>query len=335
MMESYVFQDGKLAAAAQKAAVFVFTAPTDGERKRLVEEFGLDHHELSSSLDPDELGRVCHEGTRTAVILKRPRNYSASDHLLFLVASIGVFLTPQRMVIVASDPVDLGDERIVHRVRDQRDLLLRLLYGTIAHFLAHLRIIYSLSEALEKRVHASMSNRYLMDMFTLEKSLVYFVNGTGSNQAVIEKLRAGSAKWKLNAAQREVLDEILIENQQCSKQAEIYSNILTGLMDARGSVVNNNMNALMKRLTVISVIFLPLNVLAGMGGMSEFSAWTKGIPWWLSYPAFLVGLIPIGLLTWMFLRSRGADREERRPSPSRLPASRPSRSTSGGTDRPR
>jgi len=326
MVESFIFQDGKLAAAGEKASVFVFTAPTEEERGRLQEEFGLARHEIASALDPDELGRVGIDGARASVILKRPRNYSASDNLLFLVASIGVFLTPKRVVVVASDPVDLGDERIVHGVQDPADLLLRLIYDTIAHFLAHLRIIHSLSEALEKRVNSSMNNRYLLDLFTLQKSLVYFVDGIGTNMDVIARLHAdaahgasgtahgasGTARWKLGGAQRELLEEILIENRQCARQAEIYSSILRGLVEARGAVTSNSVNVHLKRLTVICVVFLPMTVLACMGGMSEFSRWTGGIPWWLSYPAFLVGLVPVGLLTYMILRSRGMDREERR-----------------------
>jgi magnesium transporter len=143
-----------------------------------------------------------------------------------------------------------------------------------------------------------MGNKYLLDMFTLEKSLVYFVNGIGSNQMVLEKMRASAGKLKLTASQLEILEDILIENQQCSKQADIYSNILTGLMDARGSVVNNNLSMLMKKLTVISVVFLPMNVLAGMGGMSEFSGWTQGVPFWISYPLFLAGLGLVGFSTY-------------------------------------
>jgi magnesium transporter len=115
-------------------------------------------------------------------------------------------------------------------------------------------------------------------------------------------MRASAAKLKLTAAQREILDDISIENQQCSKQADIYSNILTGLMDARGSVVNNNLSMLMKKLTVISVVFMPMNVLAGMGGMSEFSSWTTGIPFWLSYSIFLLGLCAVGYATYIVLK---------------------------------
>lgn len=310
MVERYGFEGGRVVPTEKEAAVLVYTAPTEEERKELVATLGLDEHDVRSALDPDELGRLEIAGAEATVILKVPRNFTSEDQLLFTVTSLGIFVSRRRLVVVTTDELDLFDDRNVKGVADVRDALLKILYGIIAHFLGHLKVINMLSESLEKRVNASMGNRYLLDMFTLEKSLVYFVNGIGSNQMVLEKMLASAAKMKLSAAQHQTLDDILIENEQCAKQAEIYSNILTGLMDARGSVVNNNLSVLMKRLTVISVIFMPMNVLAGMGGMSEFSAWTRSVPWWLSYSIFLLFLCLVGLATYWVLRKTGLDRSE-------------------------
>jgi magnesium transporter len=69
------------------------------------------------------------------------------------------------------------------------------------------------------------------------------------------------------------------------------------MMDARASIMNNNVNALLRNLTVINVVFLPLGVLAGIGGMSEYSMMTEGVPWWISYPLFILALAAIGLGT--------------------------------------
>jgi magnesium transporter len=77
-------------------------------------------------------------------------------------------------------------------------------------------------------------------------------------------------------------------------------------------VVNNNLSTLMKRLTVISIIFMPMNVLTGMGGMSEFSSWITGVmPWYAGYALFLVGLIAVGFVTSYVLEKKGIQREEK------------------------
>jgi magnesium transporter len=312
MLESYGIVDGKIVPRKDGAQIHVFTTPDDKERRRLLEEFGLDPHDLSSALDPDELGRLEIDAKRTDIIMKLPRNFTSEDQLLFTVTSMGLFLSPRLLLIVTTDQIDLFGDRMIHRVTNVRDALLKILYGTVSHFHGHLKAINMLSESLEKRVHTSMGNRHLLDMFTLEKSLVYFVNGIGSNQMVLEKMQACAPKMKLTAAQRGTLEDISIENRQCSKQAEIYSDILTGLMDARGSVVNNNLSTLMKRLTVISIIFMPMNVLTGMGGMSEFSSWITGVmPWYAGYALFLVGLIAVGFVTSYVLEKKGIQREEK------------------------
>jgi magnesium transporter len=301
MLEPYAFEDGKLVPREEGSGVLVYIAPTEEEKRELANKWSIDPYDLASALDPDELGRVELSGSRATIIVKQPRNYDSQDQLLFTVASIGLFLDSDRLIVVAPEPLEIFDEKMVRKVRDPRDALLKVLYASIAHFLGHLKVINMISESLEKRINASMGNKYLLDMFTLEKSLVYFVNGIGSNQMVLEKMRGSAAKLELSPSQLEILEDILIENQQCSKQADIYSNILTGLMDARGSVVNNNLSTLMKKLTVISVIFMPMNVLAGMGGMSEFSNWTKDTPFWISYSFFLVALCAVGFLTYLVI----------------------------------
>ncbi len=302
MLERYAFEGGRLVPREDGDGVLLYVAPTDEERLYLVNERGIDPHDLASALDPDELGRVELDGPKATLIIKQPRNYASEDQLLFTVASVGLFLEPKRLIVVAPEPLELFADKMVRKVNNPRDALLKVLYSSIAHFLGHLKVINMISEALEKRINASMGNKYLLDMFTLEKSLVYYVNGIGSNQMVLEKIRVSAPKLKLTAAQREILEDIVIENSQCSKQADIYSNILTGLMDARGSVVNNNLSMLMKKLTVISVVFMPMNVIAGMGGMSEFSGWTKGVSPWLSYPAFLAGICALGYVTYIVLK---------------------------------
>jgi magnesium transporter len=73
-------------------------------------------------------------------------------------------------------------------------------------------------------------------------------------------------------------------------------------MDATVGFININQNKVIKRLTVLSVVFMPLNVIAGIGGMSEFSMMTQGIPWQISYTIFTIGLVFVGWLTFEMLR---------------------------------
>ncbi|MCI0471374.1 MAG: magnesium transporter CorA family protein, partial [Candidatus Aminicenantes bacterium] len=140
-----------------------------------------------------------------------------------------------------------------------------------------------------------MENRNLLNLFVLEKSLVYYLNAINSNGIVIEKIRNNATKIDISPELLGFLDDIHIENNQCYKQAEIYSNILTGLMDARGSIVGNNLNVLMKTLNIITIgIMVPTFV------VSAFSMNVK-IPLSGSPAAFLIimGMAAISVLSFM------------------------------------
>jgi magnesium transporter len=203
-------------------------------------------------------------------------------------------------------------------VHTLRGVVLKIFFSIISHFLSHLKVISMISDSLEQKINQSMENRYLLNMFTLEKSLVYYLNATNSNAAVIDKLKINGAKCGFSAEELEFLDDLIIEGHQCVKQAEIYSNVLSSLMDARASIVNNNLNIWIKQLTLISIVFMPLNVIAGIGGMSEFSMMTHGIPWPYAYAAFTVALIPIGFLTYWALIRFGPEGIARRISRRKL-----------------
>ncbi|HOV14645.1 MAG TPA: magnesium transporter CorA family protein, partial [Spirochaetota bacterium] len=280
----------------------VFVSPDKNEFTKLVTDYGIDEHSLNSSLDPDEISRLEFEDNYIAMILKRPKNYSSDDKLLFKVTSIGIFLFKDKLIIVMPEDIQILEGKHNLKITNLNDILLRLLYGTISHFLGHLKVINMMSDSLEQKINSSMENKYLINMFTLEKSLVYYLNGIGSNGLLFEKIKVNMTKFHFTEQQYGLLEEIIIENNQCNKQAEIYSNILTGLMDARGSIVNNNLNLLMKSLTIISVVFMPLNVLAGMGGMSEFSMMTKDIDWRISYSIFGLGMLIIAFVTYFLLK---------------------------------
>jgi magnesium transporter len=284
---------------------------------------GVGEHDLSSALDPDELGRLEIQDDHVVLILKTPRNYSKEDNYLFRVTSFGLFLFPDKLVMVSPfDERDILDQRPLSRLRSRGELLLRIISATVAHFFGHLKVINMISDALEQKVNTSMENRHLLSMFSIGKSLIYILNGINSNSAVMERLRNQAAKLALSEEERELLDDIIIENAQCNRQAEIYADILTGLADARGNIVNNNLNILIKRLTIVSVVFMPLNVVAGIGGMSEFSAMTRTVPFWVSYPLLGLGMAVLALLTWAVIQKlspeagRRSGRRRRRAPPA-------------------
>jgi magnesium transporter len=243
--------------------IIVSIGPDERERQQLIAEHGLDEHTLLSALDPDEQARLEFEPRHAALILKRPKNYSAKDHFLFKTSSLGLFLFRDKLIVVLSEDLPLFDGKQFQKVRSLNDLCLKLIYRSIYHFVEHLKIITMITDALESKINSSMENKYLLNLFTLEKSLVYYLNAINSNSTVIDKLKANAARLRLSREELEYLEDIIIENNQCYKQSEIYSTVLAGLMDARVSVVSNNLNVLMKTLNIITIgIMVPTFVVS-------------------------------------------------------------------------
>lgn len=257
MLQWWQIQDGKLKPCdSGQGNVLVYVNPDETERKHLIHELKADEHTLTSALDPDELARVEFEPEHAAIIAKRPKNYSAADNFLFKVASLGMLVFKDRLVLIINEDVVLFEGRQLQKVNSIQELVLRLIYRSIYHFLEHLKVINLCSEQLEKEVNTAMENRHLLNLFTLEKSLVYYLNAISSNGRVIERLKVNAPRFGFSAENLELLDDIAIENSQCYEQAQIYSQVLSGLMDARVSVVSNNLNVLIKRLNIIMIALM-------------------------------------------------------------------------------
>jgi magnesium transporter len=234
-------------------SVLLFINPDNEEKIFLTEKLKIDEHTLASALDPDELSRLEFEPDHLALIIKRPKNYSNSETLNFKVASKGMFLFKDKLVIVLSEEINIFEGKQFNKVTSLNDLTLKIIYRSILHYLEHLKIFNMIVEELEKKINTSMENKYLINLFTLEKSLVYYLNAINSNSLVFEKMKYYAAKIGLSQEEIEFLDDIIIENTQCHMQSDIYSNILASMMDARASIVSNNINLLMKTLNIITI----------------------------------------------------------------------------------
>lgn len=259
MVRRYHIIEGKLVEnGSESCAVCVYVNPDDKERADLINQFQIDEHTLNSALDPDELGRVEFEANHTAVIIKRPKRYSSTDNFLLKVSSVGLFLFPDKVIIVMPEEAVLFDSRHFARLRSIPDVLLKVIFRCIQHFEDHLKVIQQISDELEYEINKALSNKDLVHMFNLEKSLVYYLKAISSNGKVIDKLKANAAKIGFIPEETEFIEDVTIENSQCFEEANTYSQVLSSMMDAWVSVVSNNLNIRIKMLTILSIcIMLP------------------------------------------------------------------------------
>lgn len=287
---------------AETPDIWVVVNPTEDEKKWLVENFRLDEHNFSSAFDPEEPSRLEFEPDHLELIFKRPKNYSSKDHFLFKVNSMGVFLFKDKLILALSEDINMFTGKYFKHVDGIREVFLKLVYNTIFHFMEHLKVINMIADELENKINASMENKHLLNLFTLEKSLVYYLNAINANSYAIDRLKHNVEKIGFSARSSEFLDDIIIENNQCMRQAEIYSNILAGLMDARASIVSNNLNVMMKNLNAIVIAIAVPSFFAGVGGMSELTTITHIADPHLAYPAFILLMATIGVFTYWVIK---------------------------------
>ncbi|MCE5229207.1 magnesium transporter CorA family protein [bacterium] len=304
---------------AGQGNIIVYASPDANERKELDELYDVDAHMVDSSLDADEIARVEFSNAHLFIVWKKPKTFTFTGQLSFGMASIGVLLRADKLVFITDEPASLFEGKQLQKLSSLHDVVLRVLLQTVHHFVGHLKGVKQISADIQKKLNYSQENVYLLQMFSLSETLIYYLDAIESNSAVLSKLKSASETRKITLSQDgiELLDDIIIDNQQCSKQAEIYSSVLSGMMDARGSIVNNNMNVLLKNLTLINVVFMPLNLLASVGGMSEYSMMTQGLDWRIAYFLFMLAMAGLGWATWVFLHRQisGQQRIERTQHP--------------------
>jgi magnesium transporter len=303
MLKKYDFVGNKIVPAETEASsIHIYINPGDTERKYLIDTLNIDEHNLQSSLDPNELARMEFETDHAALIIKRPKRYSAQDNFLFKVESIGLFVFRDRLIIVLSEEIPLFDGKQFLHIGSIKDVILKLLFRSIWHFEEHLKVISMCSEELEGEVNKATGNRQLISMFTLEKSLVYYLNAIGSNGRVIEKLRINASKLGFDPDQCGFIEDLAIENAQCNEQAQIYSQVLSSLMDARASIISNNLNLMMKNLNALVIAVAIPSFFAGVGGMSEFSRMIGFHRWPYGYGLFVCCMVLLALVTFLVIK---------------------------------
>jgi len=302
-MDYYRIVENRLNQSTQDdGQVLVAVSPDDSEKAFFRERFLLDDYDISSILDPDEVPRLDMDDGRLLLICKLPHSVAVSEAVELEVGVVGLTFFQDCLALVRATGDLYFTDREFRKINDVKDVMLAFLLRIVRHFVSHLKVIKLISAELEKKITVSMENKHLLQMFNLSESLVYYVDAIEANGAVLTKLRSISAQLGFQERNIEMLENIILENTQAARQAAIYSSVLSGLMDARGTIVNNNMNVLLKNLTLINLVFLPLNLIASIGGMSEWSMMTKGIHWEISYAIFFLGIVGIGFGTWLFMK---------------------------------
>jgi magnesium transporter len=262
---------------------------------------------LTDSLDIDERSRFEEDDNVKLIVIKTPTendSFNESD-AYYITIPICIILTQNQIVTVNSfdnPAIKKFLSTFQNRDTEQKNMMVLKIFEKVTQaFMQYLKEINQRRNAMEQKLYASNRNEELLELMKIQKSLVYFVTALRSNEILLMKISRTNF-LSLNDDEKEFLDDLIVDISQGLEMANIYTTILSSTLDAFASIISNNLNNVMKRLTSITIILsLPILV-TSIYGMNV------DIPYQHSQHAFYIPVIisiAISLIIgWYFLKKK-------------------------------
>ena len=277
--------------------------PSSDELAAIAKVAEVEEEFVRAALDPEESSRVDTEDEQLLMIVDIPMVEKSSVEdggQMFSTIPMGIVVAQNAVITVClEDSIILrsiaeGAVKGVHTALRTR-FVFQILLRIAGRFLKNLRMI--------ERDYDSLKNEELIQLLGLSKSLVYFSSSLKGNEVTMEKVLRGRV-LKLYEDDRDILEDALIEVRQAIEMANIYSNIMAGTMDAYASVVSNNLNIIMKVLTILTIIMTIPNIVFGFFGMNIGEGRIPGDwIWWIPLAITVVGCF----FAWYMLKKKNLD----------------------------
>ena len=259
--------------------------PTAEEIKLVVDTLGIEEDLITKVLDEEELPRVEKTDNATLIVVDGPFMEDVHVKNKYTTYPLGIIICNDSHIITVSlkefsvlKQFEQGKVKTFYTYKKSR-FLIQLLFRTASFYLKALNSINADIQKREKVLYHSTSNKQLVELLDIEKSLVYFITSLKANDRVLEKLSKGNV-IQLYDEDIELLDDTMIENRQGIEMCSIYREILSSITDTYGTIVSNNLNLVMKFLAGITIVlsiptmissFLGMNVPLGMFEENEYA----------------------------------------------------------------
>lgn len=247
------------------------TEPTHDEIEHVAKECNLDIEFITDALDEEEKSRIEKEDNHILIIVDIPVS-SQDESGLYHTIPLGIIISDEYFVTVCLRSNAIINDFVQNKVKHFNTYMktrfaLQILYVISTYYLRYLKQLNKNTNEIEDRLHKSLKNEELYSLLSIEKSLVYFATSLKANEIIIEKIMRVNY-LKMYEEDKELNEEVIIENKQAIEMAHIYSNILSSMMDAFASVISNNLNVVMKFLTSITILLAIPTMIASFYGMN-------------------------------------------------------------------
>lgn len=244
--------------------------PDEDDLHFLTEELGVPSEFLADIADVDERPRTEKEDDWQLTILRIPLE-SNIQGLPYMTVPVGVITGKETTITVCYRKSQLIPDFISHirrksiSITSQADFITRMIYSSAVWFLKYLKLIYLEINRAEKELEESVRNEDLMRIMRLQKSLVYFSTSIRGNEAMLGRLRTATRAGEIDP---DLVEDVSIELRQAYNTINIYTDICNSTMDALGSIISNNVNTIMKRMTSLQIVLTIPTMIASFYGMN-------------------------------------------------------------------
>lgn len=276
------------------------TCPTEQEQQELEETYNIPDYFISDISDTDERARYEYDDGWMLIILRIPYVKEIRSRTPYTTVPLGIIHKRDVTITVCNfetnmmlDFVSFQQKRGVG-FTDYVDMIFRLFLCSAVWYLKRLKQISNLIDKAKHNLDQEVNNESLIGLSRLQDSLTYFVTSIRGNENLLAKLKF---KLQVDELDADLIEDVNIEMSQAREITSIYIDILESTMDTYSSIINNNMNTVMRTLTSVSIIMMFPTLISSLFGMNlvngmETSEWgfvialilsviVSGVTWWI------------------------------------------------------
>lgn len=265
-------------------------SPNMEELTEIAEHYDIDMADLRAALDEEESSRVEMEDGYTLILVDIPFEEIRNEQKAYTTIPLGIILVSDAIITICNDDTVILNYFYNNRMRGfstkkKLRFVYQILLRTTNLYQALLRVIDKKRSEIEKRVGSeNTEDKDLINLHELETNLVYFATSLSANKVVLERLTRYE-RIKQYPEDKELLDDVIVENRQAIEMTNIYRDIIHGARELVSTIINNRLNNVMKFLTSITLVMAIPTVISGLYGMNVSG---EGMPWSAEPHGFLI-----------------------------------------------
>ena len=281
------------------------TCPTEEDQHELEEKYNIPDYFLSDISDTDERARYEYDDGWMLIILRIPYVKEIRSRTPYTTVPLGIIHKRDVTITVCYYETNMMIDFVSFQQKrgdgftDYVDMIFRLFLSSAVWYLKRLKQISMLIDKAKRNLDREVNNESLIGLSRLQDSLTYFQTSIRGNETLLSKLKF---KLQIDELHADLIEDVNIEMTQARETTSIYSNILESTMDTYQSIINNNMNTVMRTLTSVTIIMMIPTLITSMFGMNLVN-YIEDKSWGFLF-AILLSVGVSGICWWFFRHKR-------------------------------